>query len=491
VETPVNDTPKLDDADSVSFSDRARQRLRKIGAVIASIAALGAVVSGLSGYWNFWKTVKTDLFHQSQVGGKSEKIAISSGLIVSKGPSVAVLPVTNPAKATALEPVAATIARQLASSLGKFSTLRVMPRATAANFLKQDDTVEAARKAGVDYLVTGEIHPLGEGARASIQVADLHSGTEIWSKSFDASAEGVRTETDAYEIGDAAAAQIGGYPGAISIADYKKIQSKPVAELNSYQCIISAVVGGLIGSSSAGLRALECSKRLTEDEPNNALAWAARTSVLSNQRFLGYGLAPDQAQHVEKRLYLNEEIIRTATRAIELAPDDAYVRRLFALAIGTKCQIDLFRPEVQKALSLNSNDPYLGGLGISLAFMGDWDEGSAIAERAIRQAGSTNSSYSWWYGPAKRHWWRGEYQQALEDFRHAYLEGFWLSHLDAAYTLPFLGRLDDAKTEVTKLLKLRPDFTIREADAFYRMYCFSPEYIEKMNDALRQAGLPE
>ena len=42
-----------------------------------------------------------------------------------------------------------------------------------------------------------------------------------------------------------------------------------------------------------------------------------------------------------------------------------------------------------------------------------------------------------------------------------------------------------------KLLKLRPDFTIREADAFYRMYCFSPEYIEKMNGALRQAGLPE
>ena len=158
-----------------------------------------------------------------QVGGKSAKTTISSGLIVSKGPSVAVLPVTNPAKAAALEPVAGTITQQLASSLGKFSTLRVMPRATAANFLKHDDTVEAARKAGVDYLVTGEVRPLGEGARASIQVADLHSGTEIWSKSFDASAEGVRTETDAYEIGDAAAAQIGGYPGAISIADYKKI----------------------------------------------------------------------------------------------------------------------------------------------------------------------------------------------------------------------------------------------------------------------------
>ena len=180
MDTPVSDTPKLDDADSASFSKRARQRLRKIGAIVASIAAVGAVVSGLSGYWNFWKTVKTDLFHEAQVGGKSAKMAISSGLIVSKGPSVAVLPVTNPAKATALEPIAATIAQQLTSSLGKFSTLRVMPRATAVNFLKQDDAVEAARKAGVDYLVTGEVRPLGEGARASIQVADLHSGTEIF-----------------------------------------------------------------------------------------------------------------------------------------------------------------------------------------------------------------------------------------------------------------------------------------------------------------------
>ncbi|MET4234120.1 hypothetical protein ABIA85_007422, partial [Bradyrhizobium sp. LA6.10] len=33
--------------------------------------------------------------------------------------------------------------------------------------------------------------------------------------------------------------------------------------------------------------------------------------------------------------------------------------------------------------------------------------------------------------------------------------------------------------------------TIREADSYYRMFCFQPEYIEKMNSALRQAGLPE
>ncbi|MBR1206080.1 MULTISPECIES: hypothetical protein [unclassified Bradyrhizobium] len=132
----------------------------------------------------------------------------------------------------------------------------------------------------------------------------------------------------------------------------------------------------------------------------------------------------------------------------------------------------------------------LGSLGLGFAFMGEWDKGSALAEKAIRLAGP-NASYNWWYAPAKRHWWRGEYQQALEDFRHAYIDGFWLSHLDQPYTLPLLNRLDDAKAQIAKLLKLRPDFTIREANAYYRMYCFSPEYIEKMNLALRQAGLPE
>ena len=85
----------------------------------------------------------------------------------------------------------------------------------------------------------------------------------------------------------------------------------------------------------------------------------------------------------------------------------------------------------------------------------------------------------------------GEYQPALDDFLHAYLEGFWLSHLDQAYTLPYLSRLDDAKAQVAKLVKLWPDFTIREADALYRMYCFQPEYIERMNGSLRKAGLPE
>ncbi|MVT71032.1 hypothetical protein GPL21_38985 [Bradyrhizobium pachyrhizi] len=98
-------------------------------------------------------------------------------MIVTKGPAVAVLPFTNPAKVVPLDAFADIMTQQVASSLGKFSTLRITPRALSANLSKEGNAIEAARKAGTDYLVTGEVRPMGDGARANIQVADLHSFT--------------------------------------------------------------------------------------------------------------------------------------------------------------------------------------------------------------------------------------------------------------------------------------------------------------------------
>jgi hypothetical protein len=40
---------------------------------------------------------------------------------------------------------------------------------------------------------------------------------------------------------------------------------------------------------------------------------------------------------------------------------------------------------------------------------------------------------------------KGEYQKAYEGFQHGYFESFWLLHLDLAYTLPFLGRIDGSQ----------------------------------------------
>ena len=487
-EAPENElATEVPAPENVSLLRRFRDHGKLVGGAIASIAAVGAVVGGLTGYWNAWKAVKSEL---GAVTNAPSSATSTAQLIVSKGPSVAVLPITNPTGGAALDALADSVTQQLTSSLGKFSVLRVAPRTVAAAFAKQNP-METGRQAGIDYIVTGDVRPVGDTVRASFQVADLHSGQEIWSRFFDANADSARTSTAGYELGDIGAAQIGGATGAILSAEYKHVQGKPVRDLSSYECIVQAIVSNALGTAPGLTRARTCLDMVVQREPANALAWAARSAILVSQRFSGFGLVGDQATSLDKRLYLNADILESATKAIELAPDDPVVRFRYAIAVSTKCEPDLFKQELEKAVALSPNDPsVLGTLGMQLAFNGDWDEGAQMGEKAIRLMGP-NASFLWWYGPAKRHWWRGEYQAAYEDFRHAYVEGLFLTYLDQAYTLPFVGRLDEAKAEVAKLLKLQPAFTIREGDAYYRMYCFSSAYIEKMNGALRQSGLPE
>ena len=155
------------------------------------------------------------------------------------------------------------------------------------------------------------------------------------------------------------------------------------------------------------------------------------------------------------------------------------------------CEADRVLVEAEKAAALNPyNADVLGDLGLFVAFTGHWDEGTALAEKALKLAGPSAVPI-WWWPKAKRAWFRGDYPEAYEAFQRAYIESFWLSHLDLAYTLPFLGRIDEAKQHVAALLKMYPTMTIREADAFYKLVCFDAAYREKMAGALRQAGLPE
>jgi tetratricopeptide (TPR) repeat protein len=205
----------------------------------------------------------------------------------------------------------------------------------------------------------------------------------------------------------------------------------------------------------------------------------------------GWGLPPEEAS-VEKRAHLADQQLQAVVRAVDLAPHDAPAQTMLALGFAAKCELDRFRVEAERAVARNPYDAdSLGYLGMWLAFAGLWDEGTALAEKAIKLTGPA-ADPNWWLAPAKRHWFRGEYQKAYDAFQHSYLEWLWLSHLDLAYTLPFLGRIDEAKAHVATLLKMHPTMTIAEADAIYgRLFCFEPAFREKMARALRQAGLRE
>lgn len=380
------------------------------------------------------------------------------------------------------------------SALGRFDHLRVLSRGvTGAYKGRVLNTTDLGRMLDADYAVDGNLRRDGDVTRIDIQLSDARTGVQIWSKTFSAAAGMGLPLAIQDEISGQASAMIGSYWGAIGVAEYKRIRTRLAADLTPYECIVQTVIGTSVDVTTpepvAGAR--DCLERLTRNGQGSGAAWAALVAVYNIQRNSGFTLPPAEVASVDRRLYLAQKALAAANRAIELAPNDAFVRGLAARANWMACQPDMVRIETLRAIALNPNDPgNLGPLGNLVAFAGFWDEGESIAAKGIALTAPSTPRW-WWWVTAKRHFFRGDYQPALEAFRQSFVERLWLSRLQMAYTLPFVGRTDEARTHVDALLKIQPKFTIHEADAYYKMWCFHPSYREKMRDGLRMAGLPE
>jgi TolB-like protein len=449
---------------------------------VAIPVVLIAAILMLFGFW----TVAKDAGSPSAV--------LPAPVIVSRGPTVAVLPFENKTGDAGHDALADGLTQGMISALGRFAELRVLARGVTKGYGgRAPSTIDLGQTLGVAYVVDGTLRRDGEASRADIRLSDARTGAQVWSKTFEVKLAAASLLATEDEISGTASAMIGSYWGAIGIAEFKRIQSKSNSELTPYECIVQGVVGTStdITVPEPVAKARECLERLTRNEPGNAAAWAALVLVFNAQRNWGFALPPDQAASVDKRLYLAANALAAANRAIELAPNDAFVRGLAARAAWMACQPDQVRIETRRAIALNPNDPQnLGPLGTLMAASGFWNEGVAIAEKGIALTAPSTPRW-WWWASAKTHWFRGRYVPALDAFRQAFVEQLWLSHLQMAYTLPFLDRTEEAKVHVASVLKWNPGFTVGEADAYYAMWCFPPSYREKMREALQTAGLPQ
>ena len=423
-----------------------------------------------------------------------ERATVRTTPDASGGPMVAVWPFENDTGEGGLDALADGLTQQIISALGRFGELRVLSRGVTKTYKDRfQSATDFGRSLGVDYFVDGNPRRDGSLCRIDIQLSDARTGAQVWSKTFkaDARAESLAALQD--EISGQASAMIGSYWGAIGAAEYKRIQNKPSAELTAYECIVQGVIGTPTDATvlEPVAKARDCLERLTRKEPRNAAAWAALVLVFNNQRTWGFPSPTGEIASVETRLYLADLAVEAANRAIEIAPNDAFVRGLVARAAWMAGQPDLLRLETMRAVELNPNDPQtLGPLGNLMAYSGFWDEGVALAEKGIALTGASTPRW-WWWALGKRAFAHEDYALAFDEFRKSYVEQLWISHLHMAYTLPFLDRVKEARAHAATLLKMRPGFTVREAEAYYKMWGFAPSYRERMCDALRIAGLPQ
>jgi len=440
---------------------------------VAAVAALITVAGAASAAWYL-------------TAGKPAAVVASSAparAARSGVPTVAVLPFANVTGNAQYDPLTQRIGQKTRDAAGNATIWRIVGRSGGA--AGTADPIEAGPQLNADYVVTGNLEEGGDALRVTFQADDVHSGARIWSQTISPVLESVHTAAAEAEVAGRAEGLLS---AAILDAERTRLSAAGDIEKTTWGCVLLGFASDQKPDTLARARA--CLEAAAQREPSNANVWEALTQVIQNQRLWGWGLPPEEAS-VEKRSHLADRVLQAALRARDLAPLDSYAQFFVAAGYYATCQPERVLVEAEKAAALAPYDANaLGALGLFVAFTGHWDEGNALAEKALKLAGPSAAPF-WWWAKAKRAWFRGEYQEAYEAFQRAYIESLWLSHLDLAYTLPFLGRVDEAKQHVAALLKMYPTMTIREADAFYKLACFDAAYREKMAGALRQAGLPE
>jgi tetratricopeptide (TPR) repeat protein len=236
-------------------------------------------------------------------------------------------------------------------------------------------------------------------------------------------------------------------------------------------------------SADTHLASRNCLEAAVEAEPDYAAAWA----------MLAWVHTLEYSQDMNKRpgLDARQLAIAAARRAVALAPANPMARFAMARASYLMRDLEVFYAEAERALTLNPHEPFLlGNIGNWLAFSGRWDEGVALVRKAI--ALNPKVYPRWWHAAlGKNHFRKGEYREALGEFKNMNLPNWWCNQVELAYTYGQLGELENARAAVTKLIELYPSFDLEKAAIEHMKFSFEQSYIERAIEGLKKAGVPQ
>jgi TolB-like protein/class 3 adenylate cyclase/tetratricopeptide (TPR) repeat protein len=404
------------------------------------------------------------------------------------GPTVAVLAFDNLSGDPSQEFISEGISDELTTVLSRFDQLHVLARSTTFSYKGRSvDIQELGRRLNAQYVVEGSLRRVADQISVTAQLIDAGTGTHVWADTYERPTTSGSLLAIQDDIAERIGASIGDIrTGAVGKIDLERSRGKEPTALSAYECVLQGYEASAAQSDTQSMRrARTCLEATVRRDPGYAEAWAILTRVLYLQYSWGTGLDGDRAADLLPR------IKEAGTRAGELAPESQAAHFALFFSYAVTCQRERMRIETDRVLAINPNDANaLGLLGSLVAYAGDWDYGRPLAEKAIALAGPAAPSW-WWWVVAKDYYRKGDYSKALEVFRRSYSERNWLDHLHLVYTLPHLGRIEEARAEVPGLMKLKPDITVSAADGYYKRWCFDADFRARMIDAMRKAGLQE
>jgi adenylate cyclase len=327
---------------------------------------------------------------------------------------------------------------------------------------------------GVRYVLEGSVQKAGDRVRITVQLIDALKGNHMWSESYDRELEDIFALQDDISMEVVTAMRV-----KLSEGEQARLMRKGTKNLKAYLKLLEGVEQSNLLNKEANLRTRQLYEEAIELEPEYGAAYGLLG--LSHLVDVLFGWSNSPAESLQKAyelsqktlslddslpipyrtisdIYLlqkeHEKAIANAQRAVELSPNAAAI--IFNLGWILRCA---GRPEegipfLEKAVRLDPipHDYQLDSLGRAYFLTGRYEEAIAAYKKAIA---------------------------ANPDWRDA--------HVGLASSYAILGQWDEARAEVSEILRIEPNFSIGK----YEKYMFHQTGLETEIEGLRKAGLPE
>jgi len=395
-------------------------------------------------------------------------------------PSIAVLPFANMSNDPEQEYFADGIAEDIITALSHIKQWLVVARNSSFAYKGQNvDIRDAAKQLGVRYVLEGSVRKAGNKLRITGQLIEADTGTHMWAGKFDGDLDDVFALQD--KITESV---VGAIEPSLRMAEIERSKRKPPENMGAYDLYLRSLPHVYAMRPDDNEQALNLLHEAIELDPNYApalayLAWAYEQRLVRGWRAYGEddaGLA-----------------VALARRAIEADREDAHVMAAagFVLVMVAR-DYERGLQATERAHELNPNIAFVSMLvGVSQLFGGDPTEALVHFEDAIRVSPSDPGAFFFYSVAAVAHLFCGRPDEAYElAKKSARMYPDW----DTTYwamipALTQLGRVEEARSAVSKLLELSPAVTVSCLRELLPIR--DPELLDMILDGMTIAGMPE
>ena len=448
---------------------------------IQSILSLGYEDLGEQTVKNISKPVRIFAVRPGRVEGASERSDAPVAMKAqTEAPSIAVLAFDNLSNDPEQEYFADGMVEEIITALSRLKWLFVIARNSSFTYKgRAVDVRQVATELGVRYVLEGSVRKAGRRVRITGQLIDATTGAHMWADRFDGDLE------DIFDLQDhIAESVVGAIEPRLRKAEIERSKRKRPENLDAYDLYLRALPHAYAMLPDRNTEALALLTKAIALDPDFAPALAYAAWCHEQRLVRGWPTARESDV---------EDGVKLARAAIATDSEDAN-----AIAAAGFVLIMLGRDyngglaAVQRALDLNPNTAIVSMFaGWANNFAGNPEDALACFERALRLSPSDPGAFFYITGAGMAHLLSGRYAEAAElatKSASIYAEWdttFWV--LAPAYG--HLGRTDEGRDAVSKLLSLAPGATVSR---FQEQLPFKDEKrLAIILDGLRKAGLPE